>query len=499
MPGINSLLYSSLCTGDQQRIVVTSGQRSFTASQFVAEIDFFAELLVEHNLKSIALFSDNSAEWIALDLACQKLAITLLPLPLFFSDTQIEHALQVSGIEHVIVAANGVSRAFMQKFEVAAAFGSNFCLWSSHGEPTSVANTLPPGTQKITFTSGSTGNPKGVCLSVEQQITVAQSLVDAIEAMPVRHLCLLPLSTLLENVGGAYAGLLGGGEVLAPQLIDIGMSGSSGVDHQKLLAAISQLQPNSMIILPQLLTLLVAAVEKGWQPPSSLQYIAVGGGMVSPALIKRAISLGLPVHQGYGLSECASVVALNQDSLAKPESVGRPLKHISVRIEDDEIMVSGNTFLGYINDPESWGLTSLYTGDLGSIDEDGCLTVKGRRKNIQISSFGRNINPEWVESELQASSLIGQSAIYTEAKPYSTALVYPINNEVSEASLQKQIDKINETLPDYAQIKGWWRMEEKFSVANGMLTENGRLKREKIYRFYREKIEKLYSLSEEIK
>ena len=346
MPDINNLLYSSLCTGDQQRIVVTSGQRSFTASQFVAEIDCFTKLLVEHNLKSIALFSDNSAEWIALDLACQKLAITLLPLPQFFSDTQIEHALQVSGIDHVIIAAKGVNRAFMQKFALEAAFGADFRLLSSNNDHAAVANAWPPTTQKITFTSGSTGNPKGVCLSVEQQMTVAQSLVDAIDAMPVRHLCLLPLSTLLENVGGAYAGLLGGGEVLAPPLTDIGMSGSSGVDHQKLLAAISQLQPNSMIILPQLLTLLVAAIEKGWPPPLSLQYIAVGGGMVSPALIKRAISLGLPVHQGYGLSECASVVALNQDSLTKPESVGRPLKHMSVRIENDEIVVSGNTFLG---------------------------------------------------------------------------------------------------------------------------------------------------------
>src|SRR5690606_15998847 len=127
----------------------------------------------------------------------------------------------------------------------------------------------PLGTQKITYTSGSTGTPKGVCLSESNQWQVAQSVARVVnEASDVqRHLCLLPLSTLLENVAGLYGALLSGAEVFLPNATERGLSGSNGLSVSRMLACLDRTAPHSLILIPQLLTVLVQAADQDWQPP----------------------------------------------------------------------------------------------------------------------------------------------------------------------------------------------------------------------------------------
>lgn len=499
MPAHNSCVRQALLDRRGDSIVVGDGQTDWSAARMLAMVEQMSAWLVQHQLDKVALYSDNSPQWLALDLACQQADVVLLPLPLFFSDAQIEHALSASGIDKLIVSAAAVGRRFLEAFNADVPLCEGLTLYRPVSEGTPELAALPLKTQKITFTSGSTGAPKGVCLSVQQQLNVAQALANKIEVMPVRHLCLLPLSTLLENIGGVYAPLLGGGSIVVPPLADVGINGSSGIEAERLLSALNRFQPNSIILLPQLLTLLVTAVEQGWSAPESLSFIAVGGGIVSCRLIERACELGLPVHQGYGLSECASVVCLNGDSPGHPESVGQALEHIAVTLENEEIVVSGNTFLGYVNDRESWGQERVYTGDLGVMDAEGYLKVTGRRKNVQISSFGRNINPEWIESELMASPLIMQAAVYTEAKPWCSALIVPSSADITEKQIDDYLQQVNEFLPDYAKVKTWLRIREKFSVSNQQLTENGRLKRDRIYACYQDSLNQLYENQREKK
>src|SRR5690606_12402964 len=147
--------------------------------------------------------------------------------------------------------------------------------------------------------------------------------------------------TLLENIAGIHAPLLAGATCLLPPADVTGIS-YAGPDVSRRLACISSSRPDSIVLVPELLRLLVGAAERSWKVPDSLRFVAVGGAAVSVDLLARAESLGLPVFEGYGLSECASVVCLNTPDARRRGSVGRPLPHARVRVADDgQIMVSG--------------------------------------------------------------------------------------------------------------------------------------------------------------
>jgi len=449
-----------------------------------------SQRLIDSSHKVVALYADNSPAWIVIDLACQLAKVTLLPLPLFFSDQQLKHALKESGASAVLHHQNDrINALFQCQINKQLIFKTLNLSLDTIDNATVL---LPNGTDKITFTSGSTGQPKGVCLSTKQQVQVADALLEATQLDAPKHLSILPFSTLLENIGGIYAPLLAGGTIIALPQSALGFNGSNGFDLQRLLETISHHQPNSMILLPELLMALVNAIEQGWKVPSSLKFIAVGGSKVSPTLLQQAHLAGLPVYEGYGLSECSSVVSVNCPNQQKPGSVGKPLSHVSVTIEDDEVVVKGNGFLGYTNEPQTWLNDNVYTGDLGYFDDHGYLYINGRRKNLLISSFGRNINPEWVESELLCNGLLQQCVVFGDAKPYCVALIYPHNSSASEDDIQIWIDKVNQSLPDYARIKKWTKLPQLLTPENKLITANGRPVREKILQHYSTLIEQLY-------
>jgi len=465
------------------------GDKDYSWQQLELKVNQLAQQLAPFKNQVVALYEDNSPAWIIIDLACRLSQVVLLPLPMFFSQQQLEHAIKQAGVSAIIYAKDNTLTKFTEftfdedSMDIAGLILSSLIL-------PDVA--LAENTAKITFTSGSTGQPKGVCLSNEQQINVADALLDAIDLGATRHLSILPFSTLLENIGGIYAPLLSGGSVIALSQQALGFNGSSGFDLTQLTATITEYQPQSMILLPELMQALLGAMKQGWQAPDSLRFIALGGSKVSPVLLQQAQDLGLPVFEGYGLSECGSVVSLNTPKDRQLGSIGKVLKHISVSIEDDEIVVSGNTFLGYISDVDSCLQEKVYTGDLGFFDEQNFLHINGRKKNLIISSFGRNINPEWVESELLASGLLKYAVLYGDAKPYCIAIIQPRNKSVDDEKIQANIDVINQGLPSYAQIIKWQRVSSDMTLDNGLITSNGRPIRKNIYQQYQTSIENLY-------
>ena len=246
-----------------------------------------------------------------------------------------------------------------------------------------------------------------------------------------------------------------------------------------MLDAIDRMAITSLILVPEYLAGLVTAMERSGRRLPRLTLVAVGGAHTPPELLRRARALGLPVRQGYGLTECASVVALEDGSENEPGSVGRPLSHMQVRIADDgEIVLEGPLCLGTIGAPREEG--PLATGDLGRIDDQGRLWVEGRKSSLIVTGFGRNISPEWIEASLLARPEIAQVMVYGDGLPAPEALLVPAT---PDADLTAAVDAVNAALPAYARIAKW-REAAHFTPGNGRLTGNGRLRRAEISAAY---------------
>lgn len=465
--------------------------------QLAEAIAQISSLLHTLPARTLGLALDNSPLWAVLDLAGLAANKVMIPLPFFFSAEQIAHSLTDAGINCILTD----QPELYQKILTASGIQTDatFAHYVSGRELTEIrlsgipAKVLPEGTVKVTYTSGTTGHPKGVCLSAEALYQVATSLLAATQGSPCdRHVSVLPLATLLENLAGVYVPLLAGATCHLQSLATVGLSGSSGLDVQKMLGTLSECRATTTILTPQLLHALVSAIEAGLPKPAHLRFVAIGGATVSERLLQRAAAIGLPVFEGYGLSECSSVVSLNTETARLNGSVGKPLPHVKLKFSaEGEILVSGATLLGYTGGEAVPADGYWPTGDIGHLDAQGYLHLTGRKKNIFITSFGRNVSPEWVERELTLHPAIAQAAVFGEAKPWNVAVIVP-RGAATVLAVNLAIEETNRHLPDYAQVKCWLAASAPFLPQNGQLTANGRLKREAILTQYQPDIEKLY-------
>jgi long-subunit acyl-CoA synthetase (AMP-forming) len=455
-------------------------------------VERLASVLVRERIAVLGLLLDNGPAWVAADLAASAAGITLVPLPGFFSDAQLRHALTDAGVDAILTdrplrfsALDGIGPESTQ-LDVT---GTVLSLLRTLAAPCRLAS----GVAKITYTSGTTGTPQGVCLSTAAMEAVAASLLEAVGAeAPQRHLSLLPLATLLENIGGVYLPLLAGTTCVVPALERVGLRGAAGLDAVRMAGALRRHRATSAIFIPQMLQALVSVLEQGTEPLGHLRFLAVGGAPVSPRLLARARTLGLPVYEGYGLSECASVVALNVPGRNRPGSVGRPLPHVQLRFAaDGEIEVAGSLFQGYLGTRETPRGAYWPTGDVGHLDESGFLHLTGRKKNMFITSFGRNVAPEWVERELTLSPAIAQATVFGEARPWNAAVIWPRVGATC-AEVEAGVCSANRELPDYARVSAWIAADEAFAVMNGQLTATGRPRRAEILKMYGARIDALY-------
>jgi len=476
---------------DPERIALQGAGSTFTYGELDQTIAESALCLNALDIRALGLLANNGLPWAQADLAALAANIPLVPLPLFFSPAQILHVIGDAGLDALLTDQPELVESLLQhaaiRFHHLGELGGlHLIRLQGIG-----VKTLPPGTAKVTYTSGTTGAPKGVCLSLAQMESVAVSLQQASEAQASdRHLCLTPLSTLLENIGGIYTPLLAGARTCLLPLQDVGLSGASSLDVGRMLQSMRACEASSAIMAPQMLHALVAASANGAPVPNTLRFVAVGGAPVSPRLLQRALQQGIPVFEGYGLSECASVVALNTPQDHQPGSVGRPLPHLAISFSDTgEILVSGSTFLGYLGQEQP--MQPWPTGDLGYLDEQGFLHLTGRRKSLFITSFGRNVAPEWVERELTLHPAIAQAAVFGEARPHNVAVIV-MRDGYSDLHVNAAVQMANQVLPDYARVSAWVLADAAFSATNQQQTANGRLKREAIQAAYADAIESLY-------
>lgn len=482
-----------------QREAIVTAQATLSYAELQQRVDALSVSLVQLNLQRLALWGVNSIDWIVVDLAAQKAAMTVIPVPLFFTAAQVQHLLSDSQTEllcildqseGLTVTTDGLTNSAPEwLLNLAQDMSQNqvfiadqlqarfFQLAQAAQHPLPLPTRQPA---KITYTSGSTGTPKGVCLAEDTIESITHSLSQALSSSQLgRHLCLIPFATLLENIAGIYVALSMGRAVVVDEVSQLGLVSNHYFDVQRFVNAVQTYQIASVILLPQMLKAIVEYGAKyGVAGFSSLKFIAVGGGKVSADLLNQCQQLNLPVYEGYGLSECASVVSLNLPGACRIGSVGRVLPHVEVEIAaNSEVVVKGNAMLGYVNDQAV--TPYIHTGDAGYFDEDGYLYISGRIKQMIISSFGRNISPEWVESNSLTEPEIQQIAIFGEAQPHLSAVIYA-SKSTSDQQLAAAMQRANSRMPDYARIKHWCRAPEPFSLNNQMLTDNGKLRRQQI-------------------
>ena len=461
------------------QIAMSDGRRSLTRSGLAAWVAGIARDLGPAQ-ETVGIFGNNSVEWAVAFLAASVAGKTIVPVPVFFSEGQRDHLIRDAGVSRVIVTdAESPQTEFAGAYRLKERHADEFPAWGSSGG-------------LIIYTSGSTGNPKGVRLLGGQALWSAEALAKAIGATSEdKYLSVLPLPLLLELICGIMIPVLVGGTVH----YDSAAAQSVGVGAPCDIAeAFERARPTTSVLVPQLLALYAGQLAAaGKRPPKELRFVAVGGAAVPPALSQAARQLGIPAYEGYGLSECASVVAVNRPGAFREGTVGQPLPGLEVAIENGEIVVQGPTVMdGYLHGeaaPRRWR-----TGDAGSLDADGFLTVYGRLDNLIVTPYGRNLSPEWIETMLSGDPRIGACVLCQAGEPARlTVLLVPSRLGVGWFSVAQDheiaaaISRACAAAPDYARPQRAAVLSREQAAAHGLFTPNGRPRRTEVRNYLQDK------------
>jgi len=250
-----------------------------------------------------------------------------------------------------------------------------------------------------------------------------------------------------------------------------------------------------------------------------LQLALSGAAPIAKDVLEFFDSCGIPILEGYGMTESTAAATLNTKESQRFGSVGKPLPGTEVRTAPDgEILLSGpHVFAGYFKDPEATSETFddgwLRTGDLGHIDPEGFVSITGRKKDIIITSSGKNITPTNIENQLKESRWISEAVVYGDGRPYLVALITLDSDELPalaeragvapdvatmahddrvRAEIQREVDRANEHFARIEQVKRFTILDHELSQAAGELTPTLKVKRSVVYDKYGSKLAALY-------
>jgi long-subunit acyl-CoA synthetase (AMP-forming) len=406
--------------------------------------------------RRIGVLCGNTPEFIVADLALLALRRTEVPVPLAFSREQAMGLLQDTDV--CLVDAHGAARLDEWGRDAVLPAGCRV-VEISLGEllRSTTPYAVPTGDEewicKIIHTSGTTSLPKGVRIRSHGIGALIDSLHAAMPAEAfARYVSCVPFSLLIEQVTGLYLVLLDGGHVtlLPPGSPLVGTSGAAVEAALPLLAAA---RPTAVVATPALVTAVLEAARRASTAGEDINrslfgteqapLICCGGAPVHPDTLRALDGFGIAVHEGYGLSENSSVVSWNTPDARRVGTVGRPLRHVRVRLgKDGELLVGGaSLFAGYTReDPSSCAVVDgwLHTGDVAHIDEDGYITITGRKKNIIITAAGRNVAPEWVEAQYARLPFVRAVGVVGNGLPALNGL-FVIDPAVDPAEAERSI------------------------------------------------------------
>ncbi|HTS52220.1 MAG TPA: long-chain fatty acid--CoA ligase [Burkholderiales bacterium] len=527
----------------------------------------------------VAIILRNSPTWVALDQAAMGLGLVLVPLYTQDRPDNVAYIIQNCGAKLLLFEKPEQWAAFADVKEQLASLVRVLCLQPLQGTPadprlSSVAAWLPESggafqhvnrdphrLASIIYTSGTTGRPKGVMLSHHNMLSNAYNAVRLFDVSAQdTFLSFLPLSHTFERTCGYYLTVMAGARVayarsitqLAEDLVTIRPTLLISVPriYERVYAAIKAKLADGPAARRKLFELATAVGwarfehQQGrgpWRPGFLLWPVlqklvadkvlarlggrlraAVSGGAALPPDVARVfIGLGLPLLQGYGLTETSPVVSGNRVENNVPASIGQPIPGVQVKIGDrDALLVKGpNVMLGYWQNPEAtkamftadgW----LNTGDTARINGEGRIFITGRLKEIIVLSNGEKVPPVDMEAAIARDPFFEQVMVIGEGKPYLSVFVVP-NKELwvkaaaehgldpasplsarTQQAEQLVLERINaqiKAFPGYAQIRRATVIPEAWTIENGLLTPTLKLKRARVLDQHRTEYEQLYA------
>jgi len=561
---------------DQQRSVWVD----YTWAQMRDHVARWQAALASENLQAgdrVAVMLRNCPQWMMFDQAAMSLGLVVVPLYTVDRPDNIAYILNHSGAKVLLFETaeqweglrtvrdqlNGLVRmvSINNIPDANEALLKSASAWLPQQAELQPATPYDPNrVASIIYTSGTTGKPKGVMLSHMNMLSNAHACLDFFQVTANDTLLsFLPLSHTFERTVGYYLTVMAGATVAFARSI------------QQLSEDLRIIRPTLLISVPRIYERVYGAVrvkleegsflkralfhftvETGWarfehqqgrgawkvsfllwpllkklvaqkvldRMGGRLRVALSGGAALSPEISRVFIGLGLPVVQGYGLTETSPVISGNHLESNFPDSVGQPIRDVQVKLgEQSALLVKGpNVMLGYWNNPEAtqamidadgW----LNTGDVAHISATGHIYITGRIKEIIVMSNGEKIPPTDMELAIMTDPLIDQVMIFGEAHPYLVALAV-INPETwlhiaekvgvrpdmpesltdtrVQAKVLRRFARNLRDFPGYANVHRVLLLREPWSIENGLLTPTLKLKRNEVARQFSAQIKELY-------
>nr|WP_246395033.1 AMP-binding protein [Microbulbifer rhizosphaerae] len=488
--------------------------QSLTYGEFLASAAGLAKHLLQWRMHAsqplrVGLIAGNSPGWAIADLALLLAGITEVPIPLAFSREQAGNLLDacdaylvdgrgVKALKHWGITLDTDAPVLELKLDELIRNGSGLtqlpvfdpeCDWIC----------------KIIHTSGTTSNPKGVKIRYLGLSALIDSLMCCVGPHDYqRYLSLVPLSLLIEQVTALYLPACSGGHtVFLPPSIPL--LGSRGVNARDYLGYIRRNRPSALTLTPALVESLASEVANSSESGEALMRrvfdqpkspsIACGGAPTDPGLLAALAERGIPVYEGYGLSENSSVVCWNHNGAYRAGTVGKPLSHVSIRLsEAGELLVrSSSLFAGYTTeDPSSCVLDEdgwLHTGDLAEIDADGFVRIIGRSKNIIITANGRNLCPEWVESSYRSLEFVEHAVLFGNGLERVHGF-FVIDDELPPAIAEHELRQYGKCrLSEVERVETFHFIARSDPAVQRFFTVTGRPQRTKLWSYLKSQME----------
>lgn len=508
----------------------------------------------------MAIFSDNCEEWILADYAGMSAGLVSVPIYPNQTEEQLRYILEHSEAKVIVVRGEarlkrlGSPAAEVRKVLVidAPAEGDDrfigFHDFLEQGSPETAphvefANRIDPGSlATISYTSGTTAHPKGVMLShgnITAQMTALRPRATRVAGD--RVLSYLPLSHITERLSQfrhadtGFTIYFGGGiDAVAEDLKHVRPTAFMGVPRvyekfqEAILARVSQAPAGRRALFEKTIAAGYACVDERERfgraslrtrfRSAILQRLVgrkirqalgldqarrffSGAAPLNPETARFFYALGMPIAEGYGMTECAGACNLNFGDRPVFGTVGPHLDGFDFRIAaDGEILIrSGSVFVGYFKDPETTSEVIrdgwLHTGDIGSLDAGGNLRITDRKKSILVTSAGKNVAPAPIEALLKKHPKISQAVVVGDKRKYLTALLAlaPGHSPAQcRSEVQAHVERVNSTLASYETIKDFRILENEFTVESGELTPTLKVKRGYIQEKYRSLIDGMY-------